>query len=91
MLAWIVGAVMSIVFLSGIAGMTTQPAPVVHHTTDNVTQEDVWQEYHSVVYSEASDDFTRIYNGYETRWAKNGRLMLREGNSGPYKFVKRTA
>jgi hypothetical protein len=89
MLAWIVGAVMSIVFLSGITGMPTEPAHNSEHHTDNASESDEWQEYHAMAYSEYADAFTALYEGYETRWSKNGRLMLRNGDTGPYKFVKR--
>jgi hypothetical protein len=32
--------------------------------------------------------FNDLYDSYETKWSKNGRLMLRTGDSGPYRFVK---
>jgi len=32
--------------------------------------------------------FDDLYNSYETKWSKNNRLMLRIGDSGPYRFVK---
>jgi hypothetical protein len=90
MLAWIVGAVMSLVFLSGISGMLPEPAhSIEHHTADNASEDGEWQEIHAIAYSEYAEAFTALYEGYETRWAKNGRLMLRNGDSGPYKFVKR--
>lgn len=88
---WITAVVMALVFLSGIHGMTSQPAPVVRHAPDMPSEDVEWQEYHSLAYAEYSDEFARIYNGYEIRWAKNGRLMIRDGDSGPYKFVKRAA
>ncbi|WP_395759457.1 hypothetical protein OIE82_27025 [Streptomyces althioticus] len=88
---WIIALVMSLVFLSGITGMTNTPAPVAHHAPDTASEEHEWQEFHSLAYSEYSDEFTRIYNGLETKWSKNGRLMMRNGDSGPYKFVKRAA
>lgn len=90
MLAWIIGGLMSIVFLSGITGMIPEPAQSIEHrTADNVSEADEWQEYHAIAYEEYADAFTALYEGYETRWSKNGRLMLRQGDSGPYKFVKR--
>lgn len=56
-----------------------------------VSESDEWTEYRTLALSEYSDEFTALFNGYQTKWAKNGRLMLRNGDSGPYKFVKRTA
>lgn len=32
--------------------------------------------------------FEDLFNSYETKWSKNNRLMLRQGDSGPYRFVK---
>jgi len=32
--------------------------------------------------------FDDLYNSYEVKWSKNNRLMLRTGDSGPYRFVK---
>jgi hypothetical protein len=90
MLAWIVGAVMTLVFLSGITGMHVEPAHgSEHHTADNVSESDEWQEYHAIAYEEYAETFTALYEGLQARWSKNGRLMLRQGDSGPYKFVKR--
>lgn len=93
MLAWIMGLVMALVFLSGISGMVSQPAlaaPRYVMSDENVEKLE-WVKYEAEAYAEYSDEFTRIYNGYTTKWAKNGRLMMRNGDSGPYKFVKRTA
>jgi hypothetical protein len=90
---------MSLVFLSGIAGMHVEPAHTIeHHTADNASEvgdrnadtDAEWQEFHAMAYEEYADAFTALYEGMQTRWSKNGRLMLREGNSGSYKFVKRT-
>lgn len=99
-MTWIMGLVMALVFISGISGMTSEPAPVnVHHAPDNVsdeqplrmTEEQEWTDFHADSYKEHSDEFTALYEGYVTRWSKNGRLMMRNGDSGPYKFVKRSA
>ncbi|KQX43549.1 hypothetical protein ASD97_26130 [Streptomyces sp. Root63] len=40
---------------------------------------------------ENGEEFDALFNSYETKWSKNGRLMIRQGNSGPYKFVKKGA
>jgi hypothetical protein len=95
MFAWIMGALMALMFISGITGMTSEPVPVTVQAVPDVVAESVseaqeWQEFHSMAYSEHSDEFTRIYNALETRWSKNGRLMMRNGDSGPYRFVKRS-
>jgi hypothetical protein len=97
MLTWIAAVLMTALFVSGITGMTSVPAPVTaQHGPDMVETgvsaadiEQEWQEFNSLAYSEYSDEFTRIYDALEVRWSKNGRLMMRSGDSGPYRFVKR--
>lgn len=42
------------------------------------------------VYVEAGEEFTRLFNSYETKWSKNGRLMLATSGSS-FKFVKKGA
>ena len=54
-----------------------------------MTEDDEWDAYHAEAVSEYSAEFTALYRGYETKWSKNGRLMIRTGDSGPYRFVKR--
>jgi hypothetical protein len=41
--------------------------------------------------TEFADEFTALFNSYECKWSKNGRLMIRQGDSGSFKFVKRSA
>ena len=89
MLAWVMAALMSLVFLSGITGMTSEPAPTAHHAPDNVNEDAEWDAFHAEAYAEYAAEFTTLFNGYETRWSKNNRLMIRNGDSGPYRFVKR--
>ena len=93
MWAWIIAALISIVYVSGIDAMTTQTHTVIERadSTPEETEAREWEEYRTLAYADYSEEFTRLYNAYETRWSKNGRLMLRKGSSGPYKFVKRTA
>lgn len=38
---------------------------------------------------EFEDEFTQLFNSYEIKRAKNGALMIRRGNSGPYKFARK--
>lgn len=46
-----------------------------------------WEEFHAEAVAEYEDEFTALFNSYETKWSKNGRLMMRAGNSGSYRFV----
>ena len=39
------------------------------------------------VYIEAGDEFTRLFNATEVKWAKNGRLMVKGANSKSFKFA----
>ncbi|WP_371665966.1 hypothetical protein OG306_33095 [Streptomyces sp. NBC_01241] len=89
MIMWTIAAIMSVVLGLGIGSSNAfWPAPIVHQTPE-LTEEQEWDAYHAEATAEYADEFTALFNGYETKWAKNGRLMMRTGNSGPYKFVKR--
>lgn len=48
-----------------------------------------WDAYYGEAYSEYVDEFTALFNSYETKRAKNGALMIRQGNSGSYRFAKK--
>jgi hypothetical protein len=89
MITWVISAVMTVVLGLGIGGMVTAPPVGMTHQAPDMTVEQEWAAFHAEAYKEHSDVFTALYEGYETRWSKNGRLMMRAGNSGPYKFVKR--
>jgi hypothetical protein len=48
-----------------------------------------WAEYYTEAYDEYADEFTALFNSYEIKRAKDGRLMIRRGNSGSFKFAKK--
>lgn len=48
-----------------------------------------WDAYHADAYAEYEDEFTALFNSYETKVAKNGAMMIRKGNSGSFKFAKK--
>lgn len=50
-----------------------------------------WDAYHAEAKAEYVEAFDALFNSYETRWSKNNRLMMRHGDSGSFKFVKRSA
>jgi hypothetical protein len=88
MLAWIIAGIMAVTYLSGIQALSMPARHIIeHHTPDTVSETAEWDAFHAEAYAEYADVFTALYEGYETRWSKNGRLMLRNGGSGPYKFV----
>lgn len=45
--------------------------------------------YWCQAYDTAEDEFTALFNSYETKVAKNGAMMIRRGNSGSFKFAKK--
>ncbi|AWN05325.1 hypothetical protein SEA_IBANTIK_104 [Streptomyces phage Ibantik] len=93
MIMWVISVTMTLVFGLGIGGMVTAPAVGMTHQAPDTTTQDTyfWDDFHADAVSEYEAQFTALYEGYETRWSKNGRLMIRQGNSGPYKFVKKAA
>lgn len=90
MLEWMMTGLMALILMFGTHHTPATPQQTTQHTADTASVETEWQEYHSLAYQEYVDTFTALYEGYETKWSKNGRLMLRNGDSGPYRFVKRT-
>lgn len=91
MIMWVISAVMALVFGLGIGGMVTAPNVGMTHQAPDMTELQEWDAFHAEAYKEYHDSFTALYEGYETRWSKNGRLMMRNGDSGPYKFVRKAA
>lgn len=51
--------------------------------------EEEWAEYHADAVAEYAAEFDAIYATLNYKVAKNGRGMIRVGDSGPYKFVKK--
>lgn len=77
-------------------GLIPQPRPI---HTDNVVWFDgpispamaealEWDEFHAIAVQEYADEFTALFNSYETKRAKNGRIMIRQGDTGSFKFAK---
>ncbi|MFE8916894.1 hypothetical protein [Streptomyces globisporus] len=86
MLAWILSLILPVSFLWAPMQIPAVLVPVSAHES---TETKEWEEFHSLAYQEHADTFTALYKGYETKWSKNGRLMIRQGSTGPYKFVKK--
>lgn len=66
--------------------IATPVAPAVQ-TEHNEAIE--WAAYHVDAYEEYADEFTALFNSYETKRAKNGAMMIRQGNSGSFKFARK--
>lgn len=81
-------------FLVALALVTVEPIP--HHETGllemraKVNDELEWSEFHADAFAEYSDEFTRLFNATETKWAKNGRLMIRPEGAKSFKFAKQS-
>jgi len=96
MTSWVMAFLLAVLLVTGIympAGpmvMDGGTVVVTAHSPVKVSEEQEWEEYHALAVAEYSAEFTRLFNGYETKWSKNGRLMIRNGHSGPYRFVKRS-
>lgn len=48
-----------------------------------------WELYHADAYWEYMADFTELFNSYETKTAKNGRVMIRRQGEKTFKFAKK--
>lgn len=48
-----------------------------------------WELYSQEAYYDYVSEFTALFNSYETKRASNGRIMIRSGNSGSFKFAKK--
>ena len=54
-----------------------------------VSEEQEWDEYHAEAYDEYADEFTALFNSYETKRARNGAILIRSANGGSFKFAKK--
>jgi hypothetical protein len=50
---------------------------------------DDWSAFHADAFAEYADEFTALFDSYETKWSKNNRLMIRVGDTGSYRFAKK--
>ena len=48
-----------------------------------------WELYSQEAYYDYVAEFTALFNSYETKRTSNGRVMIRSGNSGSFKFAKK--
>lgn len=88
MYAGIIALVLSVVLGVGIGStpaLWTGESSAQH--APDMTEEQEWQAFHADAVQEHSEAFTALFDSYETKWSKNGRLMIRQGNNGPYKFA----
>lgn len=77
----IVIAITSIAFVSPVVAMAIE-----------IEAEDIeWGEFWQDSFEEHADEFTALFNSYEVKRAKNGALMIRQGDSGSYRFARKSA
>lgn len=66
------------------------PMPVYYDPNESSedAEELEWELYRSEARTEYAAEFTALFNSYETKRTKNGRVMIRQGNAGSFKFAK---
>ncbi|MFJ3084347.1 hypothetical protein ACIPJG_31965 [Streptomyces halstedii] len=87
MLAWILSLILPFFVMGGEP--FALDAVISPAATSQVPEEQEWELYRGEAYEEYADEFTSLFNSYETKWSKNSRLMIRQNSTGPYKFVKK--
>lgn len=84
------GAVVISMVLAVLAPLFIPTVTPVANVVVEIPEELEWDQYHAEAYIEYADEFTTLFNSYETKWSKNGRLMIRQGDAGSFKFAKRS-
>lgn len=89
----IVGTLITLIGILFPVGEVSRPqaTDLVHYVDveSNLSEESEWLAYEFEAYQEYADEFTALFDSYETKRAKNGALMIRQGNSGSFKFAKK--
>ena len=75
--------------LAVICPVQIQPVTARPVVSEQRSNEMDWAAFHVDAIEEYADEFTALFNSYETKVAKNGAMMIRQGNSGPYKFARK--
>lgn len=71
------------------AERVTPTSVVVETHVDELDEDEEWAAFHAEAFEEYSDAFTQLFNSYEVKFSKNGRTMIRQGDSGSFKFAKK--
>lgn len=74
-----------------IASFETWECTCIHNVCEECGDRDEqeWSEFHADAVEEYADEFTSLFNSYETKVSRNGRMMIRQGDSGSFKFAKK--
>lgn len=84
MLIAIIAIIVAIICPSVPASLHIEPCIIV-----NESEAIEWAAFHVDAYEEYADEFTALFNSYETKRASNGRMMIRSGNAGSFKFARK--
>lgn len=87
LVSFILGVLMVLVPSVEAAPVFIPPMPLYAPLVSNEDAE--WDAYHCEAFLEYEDEFTALFNSYECKRAKNGAMMIRQGNSGSFKFAKK--
>jgi hypothetical protein len=96
MLAIILGILLALIPAQRETAVVTVIPPMPQHAPGFVSNDETspdydvdadWYEYEFEAFSEYYDEFTALFNSYETKWSKNGRLMMKTPGSKSFKFV----
>jgi hypothetical protein len=73
-----------------IASFNSWECTCIHNVCDwcGDRDEQEWSEFNADAFEEYESEFDALFNSYETKRAKNGRLLIRQGNCGRYSFAK---
>lgn len=72
-----------------IQTVTIPPMPAYAPSAMTNNEEEEWELFNQEAYYDAVIQFTELFNSYETKRAKNGALMIRQGSTGSYKFARK--
>lgn len=90
MIAFILGLLLTILGTGNADASTVVIPPKPNYAPTNSQWDAMeWAEFEADAYWEYSDQFTALFNSYEVKFASNGRTMIRQGDSGSFKFARK--
>jgi hypothetical protein len=74
-------------------GLIAAPTPSIVETSVITEVEpaeaDEWLAYEREAFSDYARQFDVLFSSYEVKRTKNNRLMIRQGDSGSFKFARK--
>lgn len=89
MIAIILGILLSILGMGSAETEKVVVIPPMPQYSPEMIEAADWAMYWHEAYEEYEDEFTALFNSYDVKRAKNGAMMIRQGNSGSFKFCKK--